>query len=112
MDIELKRIKLIADFVILSKVLDEFYNKSIGTTTEQKIIDLRALFVDSVKMVNILDLDKKASEKSLLKEKELNLKLIVDMNRLKLEQESEIVSIKFDYENRIKELEDNLRMYI
>jgi hypothetical protein len=112
MDLELKRIKLIADFVILSNVLDEFYKKSIGTTTEQKIIDLRALFVDSVKMVNILDLDRKASEKSLLKEKELNLKLIVDMNRLKLEHESQIVSIKFDYENRIKELEDNLRMYI
>jgi hypothetical protein len=112
MDLELRRIKLIADFISLSNVLETFKVKSIGTTSEQKIIDLIALYCDSVKMVNDLDLERKIIERSLLSEKELNLKLQMDMNRLKLEHESELISIKFENENRVNELEEQLRKLI
>lgn len=112
MDLELQRIKLIADFISLGEVLDTFRVKSIGSTSEQKIIDLIALYCDSIKMVNALDLDRKIYERCLFKEKELSLINKMEINRMKLEHESELISIKFDYENRVNELEEKLRKYI
>lgn len=112
MDLDLKRIKFIADFTLISDILTTFSEKSIGSTTHDKINALIDFICDSAILVNQMDLERKASEKSLLKEKELNLKLQMDMNRLKLEHESELISIKFENENRVNQLEEQLRKLI